>query len=471
MKKSLSVLFVIIIILAPLFANSDKEIFLDRRNIVREQMAEQSMMIVLTEQVFIRNGDQDHKFRPNSDFWYLTGFKEPESAIIITSSEITFDFDGKTYSGNEFLFLRERNPQRESWTGLRVGVERAPEVLGISNALPINAFGDVLATIVDGAKTMYINMNDEALKDPTNALAQATIQWLPTEPVDRSDGRPSLAKRLRRFISRKKAYQEEIKPAEEIKYLAVSTITTQMRMVKSDYEQAIMEESVNITGKGLIAAMKRIEPGLYEHQIQATIEFTYLDNHAKREGYESIIGSGPNALILHYNENDRIMEDGDLVLMDVGAEYNMYTADITRTVPVNGEFTPAQAEVYNVVLGAQHAVYEAIKPGVTLQELNKISRDFMTDKGYGKYIMHGMAHHLGLDVHDVTDRSLPLLPGMVITVEPGLYIPIDDESMTPEYRGIGIRIEDDILMTVDGMKRLSAGIPVTVEEIESVMAQ
>lgn len=468
-KKIPSLLFIVFILLPPLFANSDKEIFRDRRKTVREQMADHSIMVVLTERVFLRNGDQYHKFRPNSDFWYLTGFKEPESAIIITSNEITFDLDGKTYSGNEFLFLRIRDPQREMWTGIRVGVERAPEVLGISNALPIHAFGDVLAQIVDGVKAMYINMDDQALKDPTNALAQATIQWLPLEPVNRSDGRPSLAERLRKFIARKKAYQDDIKPADKIKYLSVSSITTQMRMVKSDYELAIMQESVNITGKGLIAAMERMAPGLYEHQIQATIEFNYLDNHAKREGYESIVGSGSNALILHYNENDRIMEAGDLVLMDVGAEYNMYTADITRTVPVNGKFTSAQAEVYNVVLGAQHAVYDAIKPGVTIQDLNKISREFMTEKGYGKYIMHGMAHHLGLDVHDVTDRSLPLLPGMVITVEPGLYIPINDESVAPEYRGIGIRIEDDILMTIKGMKLLSAGIPVTIEEIESVM--
>ncbi len=471
MKKNPSVLFIVIILLTPLFANADKEIFQDRRNTVREQMVDRSIMVVLTEHVFIRNGDVEHHFRPNSDFWYLTGFNEPESAIMIASNEITFKYDGQTYSGKEFLFLRKRDPQRESWTGIRVGVEKAPEVLGIMNALPIHAFGDVLAQIVDGVKTMYINMDAQALTDPANALAQATIQWLPAEPGNRKDGRPSLGERLKRFKARKKAYKKEIKHAGKLKYLSVGSITTQMRMVKTDYEQALMQKSVNITGLGLTAAMKRIKPGLRENQVQATIEFHYLDNHARRDGFPSIIGSGPNALILHYNENDRIMEDGDLILMDVGAEYNMYTADITRTVPVNGKFTPAQAEVYNVVLGAQYAVYEAIKPGITLDELNKISNEFMTRKGYGKYIMHGTGHHLGLDVHDVTDRSLPLLPGMVITVEPGLYIPIDDASVAPEYRGMGIRIEDDILITEGGMKRLSAGIPVTVEEIESVMAQ
>jgi len=256
-----------------------------------------------------------------------------------------------------------------------------------------------------------------------------------------------------------------------VAYKSAGEIIYPMRMYKSAEELELLQRAVDITGKGLVAAMQRAQPGLYEYQVQATIEYEFKDGGAQREGFPCIIGSGPNALILHYSENSRQLQPGELLLMDVGAEVDMYTADISRTVPVNGSFSPAQRELYSYLLEIQAAAAAALKPGITIQELNQIVKGVLMEKGYDQYLIHGTSHWLGLDVHDVGRKNTPAEPSMVLAIEPGIYIPVDDQTVPPPYRGIGIRLEDDFLVTEEGGVILSRNIPRTIEEIESLMKQ
>lgn len=229
-----------------------------------------------------------------------------------------------------------------------------------------------------------------------------------------------------------------------------------------------MQQAIDITSLAHQEAMKSMTPGLYEYQIEAVIEYVFKFNGSQQLAFPTIIGSGPNSLDLHYELGVRKIEAGDMVVMDIGCEYNHYCADITRTIPASGKFTPQQKEIYNIVLEANNAVIAMLKPGVTMAQMDSVARAVLAKYGYEKYWRHGCTHHLGLDVHDVGDTRLPLAPGCVVTVEPGLYIP-PNADLPKEYWNIGVRIEDDVLITADGHRVLSAACPKTVEEIEALM--
>ncbi|MBA7595789.1 MAG: M24 family metallopeptidase [Calditrichaeota bacterium] len=443
------------------------ETYRQRRAAVRAQLGPGERIVLLTKAVAIRNGDVEYEFRPDSDFWYLTGFGEPDAALVLTGEDVRFSLGDRDYAGHEFLFIRKRDPARERRTGMRLGVERAPEALLIDQALPIDIFADALPYLMQRADTIYVNLNRDELERPLTALAEATLQWV---PKDR--GIFGIAEAVQRFRKRLKARTRGIKPPNrKVAYKSTGEIIHPMRMHKSLEELELLQQAVDITGKGLVAAIQRAQSGLYEYQVQATIEYEFKDGGAQREGFPCIIASGPNALILHYSENSRQLQPGELLLMDVGAEVDMYTADITRTVPVNGSFSPAQRELYGYLLETQAAAAAALKPGITLNELNQVAKEVLKEKGYDQYFIHGLSHWLGMNVHDVGRKDTPAEPGMVLTIEPGIYIPVDDQTVPPPYRGIGMRLEDDFLVTEEGGVILSRNIPCTIEEIESLMKQ
>ncbi len=240
------------------------------------------------------------------------------------------------------------------------------------------------------------------------------------------------------------------------------SILTGLRQVKSQAEIDLLTRAITITCDGTREAMRSIKPGMYEYQIQAILEYVYRREGAQRTGFSSIVGSGPNSCVLHYRDNTRQMKEGDLVVVDVGAEFGYYTADVTRTFPVSGKMSPRQKEIYEIVLQAQKEAFEIVRPGATMGEVHQKARDVIDAAGYGKFFIHGTSHWLGLDVHDVGQRHRKLEPGMVLTVEPGIYIPEEE---------IGVRIEDDLLVTDEGYLHLSAPLARELEEIERIQAE
>ena len=245
-----------------------------------------------------------------------------------------------------------------------------------------------------------------------------------------------------------------------LRTLPLSRLIDSLRVVKDSTEIATIQKATDITGQALVETIRRIKPGMNEYEVEALIEYGFHSRGSQRRGFPSIVGSGPNTTVLHYNANRRVIAPGELVLMDVGAELDYYCADITRTVPADGRFTTRQLEIYNIVLAASRAAFEAVKPGVTLRDVHKAASDVIEKAGYGKYFIHYTSHYMGMDVHDVGDRDQRLVPGMVFTVEPGIYIPEEK---------IGIRIEDDVLVTAEGCRVLSESIPRRADEIEKLM--
>ena len=440
--------------------------FSRRRTEIKAQLKPGDRMILLTNPVRRRNGDVDYVFRPDSDFWYATGLNEPMAALVLASDPITIKADDRTLTGTEFLFLRERDPQREVWEGYRIGVKRAPELLQIEHALNVRAFAQALESIFHRADTVYLNLSWPNATPPLHALAEATLAYLPPDGA-----RPrNPFERLRNGLGRlKKLRKKTARMGRKLSFKGAGEILNPMRFIKSDEELALLQRAIDITGQSQVAAMKRAAAGIYEYQLQADIEHVYKDSGARRPGFPSIVASGPNSLILHYQRNDRQIRDGELILIDIGAEYQMYTADITRTIPASGHFSDAQKEIYNHVLQAQELAMGAVKPGVSLRELHGVAKTYLDSVRYGQYFIHGLSHWLGMDVHDVRPPDATIQPGSVFTIEPGIYIPADDESVEPRYRGIGVRIEDDYMATEDGYVHLSRHIPRTVEEIEQTM--
>ncbi|UCD25508.1 MAG: aminopeptidase P N-terminal domain-containing protein [Gemmatimonadota bacterium] len=361
---------------------------------------------------------QDNDFRQDDYFFYLTGVETPDAWLLLSLSG-----DGER---DVILYLPERNPGREQWTGRKLGPGKdAVRLTGIDDVRKLDTehlIRDIEAAISQTSGPLYTT--DPSL-GVTAGLAHGSMR--PVIPVLDS-----------------------------------------MRVVKDSVEIAALRRAIYVTTEAHKAAMRTARPGMYEYQLEATIEYTFRNLGADRVGFPSIVGSGPNSTVLHYDVNRRQMEEGDLVVMDIGAEYGQYTADVTRTIPVGGQYTRRQSEVYNLVLNTQRAVLEAIKPGTTVRELNRVARSYLAQNSRNicgaqsceRYFIHGLSHWLGMRVHDVGDYSLPLEPGMVLTIEPGLYIPGEN---------LGVRIEDDILVTETGYEVLSIGAPKTIEEIERLM--
>jgi Xaa-Pro aminopeptidase len=421
-----------------------------------DQMEDGSVAIIPAAHEKTRSYDTEYKFRQDSDFWYLTGFPEPDGIAVITKDS------KKPYT----LYVRPRDPLMETWFGRRQGVEGAVKNFGVDKAVSVEKFGADLAKLLNGHEKLYYRFAVDA------ELDQKILHYLTEQ-------------RVRRL---KAAY-----PPHTI--IDPTPIIGEMRLHKSEREVALMQKAADIAAEAHILAMKKVKPGMNEGQVEAMMEAYMKDNGASGVAYNSIIGGGENATILHYVENNMPLKDGDLILIDAGAEYHGYASDITRTFPVNGKFTPAQREVYDVVLDVQRKCIDFTVVGNThlqrqehsielltegMKQLGLLkgkTKDLIKKKAYLKYYMHGVGHWLGLDVHDAgryyvdqqAKQSKPYAPGMALTVEPGLYIPPDDKTAPAKYRGIGIRIEDDVVVTDTGNINLTAGVTKDPDEIEAIM--
>ena len=366
---------------------------------------------------------QDGDFRQDDDFYYLTELETADAVLILARRPGA--------PAQTLLLLPPRNPGEERWTGLRLGPGlRAAELSGIPAVLSRASLDSLRGALMTRFAGPIYTVNRSSSGD--SALA---ARW---------------ARRAGRQLE------------------SIATLLDSMRVVKDSDEIARLRRAAQITAEAEKAAMRVMKAGLKEYQVEATIEYTFRDLGADRVGFPSIVGSGPNSTTLHYDANRRTIEDGDLVVMDIGAEYGQYTADVTRTVPANGRFTPRQRAIYDLVLGAQQAALDAVRPGVTLVELDAVARRYLREHGgdlcgprtCDAYFVHALSHWLGMRVHDVGDYQRPLEPGMVFTVEPGLYLA--DENL-------GVRVEDDVLVTASGYELLSGGAPRAAAEVESVM--
>ena len=420
------------------------------------RMNPESVAIIASARLATRSNDTHYRYRQDSDFYYLTGFDEPEAIAVVTPSK------EQKYT----LFVRPRDPEREIWDGRRAGVEGAKAEYGADEAFPISEFEEKIGDYLNGATNLYYRICNG------NADLDETII--------------NQIKRLRTLA------RKGMRPPEAI--IDTGTIIHEMRLFKSPEEIEMMQRAADISAEAHREAMKSARPGMKEYEIEALIEYIFRKSGANAPAYTTIVGGGANATVLHYITNNETLRDGDLLLIDAGAEYQGYAADITRTFPVNGRFTEAQREIYDLVLEAQLACIDMVRPGSRPQDINKRSIEVLTEgmirlgllKGdtktlikeekYKQFYMHTIGHFLGLDVHDVgryhiKDESRQLEPGMVMTVEPGIYIAADTKDIPEKYLGIGVRIEDDVLVTEDGNRILSSKAPKHVEEIEELMSK
>lgn len=431
-------------------------IYAQRREAVLQQMPENSLAFVASGEEHIRNRDVEYPFRADSDFYYLTGFEEPESVLVLLKAQ------SKTRS---VLFLRPKDEEQEIWQGRRLGVENAEQALKVDEAFSIEEFDTEMPQLVEGMETLLFSFAQ--LGDWSGDLSQ----WIQSQKA--------------------KARRGVVAPT---KMMDLDAILHAMRLIKSDDEIALIREAARVSVQGHLAAMQAVKPEGFEYQVQGALENAFRQHGSPRVGFNTIVAAGNNACVLHYTENTALIQNGDLVLVDAGAEFGSYAGDITTTFPANGRFSEPQAALYSLCLKAQQAVVDKIQPGILYDELHKTAAhiitegllqlrilegsldDALADEAYKRFFMHGTGHWLGMDVHDVGDYKIhgewrPLEPGMVLTVEPGIYIAADAEGVEEQYRGIGIRIEDDVLVTADGHEVLTLGLPRTVAEIEAWMAQ
>jgi Xaa-Pro aminopeptidase len=416
-------------------------------------MSENSVAILPAAPTLIRNRDVEHGFRQDSDFMYLSGFSEPDAVIVLIPNRKQGEF---------IMFCRDRDPEKETWNGRRYGMEGAVEQFGADDAYPIDDLEDILPGLMEDRESVYysIGLNPEFDQHVLKCVNQLRTQ------------------------SRRGVHA----PYE---FVSLEYLLHDMRLFKSREELSLMRKAAKISVQAHIKAMQTCKPGLYEYELEAEFLCGFKRNGADW-AYSSIVGGGENSCILHYTENNSVLNDKEMVLIDAGAEYNGYAADITRTFPVNGKYTVPQKEIYEVVLKAQEAAFKKVKPGnhwndphnAAVRELTKGMVEIGLLKGrpaqlikenkYMKYYMHRTGHWLGMDVHDVGDYKVDdkwrlLEPGMVLTVEPGLYIPAGIRGAR-RWWNIGVRIEDDLVVTKDGYELLTKGLPRTVAEVEAVMA-
>ncbi len=445
--------------------NSPKTSLAERRRQFLARLLPNSIAIISSHSEKTRSHDTEYAYRQSSDVLYLSDFPEPQSILIFTNIPGKAKFT---------LLVRPKDKTREIWTGKRIGTEAAKELYGADETTTFDQFSRLLKELLPEAENIYYKFGiNEDFDQQFNAI------WLK---------------------SGKALFNPEI-------------ILHEMRLIKSKEEIALMQRAADISAEAHCLAMQICKPGLMEYQLQAEIERTFLFNGARAPAYTSIVAGGANAVTLHYIENKDVLNDGDLLLIDAASEYQGYASDITRTFPVNGKFTKAQKEIYELVLSAQLAAINACKPGATLAaihdltrnvlrsgliELGILSKELSTQAAETKIVekakkaskkvnqltlfdlfMHGTSHWLGLDVHDIgtigtrstKGKKRPLKPGMAFTVEPGLYFDPDDKRIPKRYRGIGVRIEDDIVITKNGHHVLTSGVPKTVGEIEELMSR
>lgn len=431
------------------------EQFRQRRQALITQMAPGSAALIFAAPEVTRSNDTEYSYRQNSNFWYFTGFNEPQALLVLIKSD--------EHHNHSVLFNRIRDLTAEVWSGRRLGQEAAPAKLGVDRALPWDDIGEQLHLLLNGLDVVYhaqgeYGYADQLLFSALETLRRGFRQNL-SAPASVTDWRPWVH---------------------------------EMRLFKSAEEIEILRQAGKISALAHTRAMQQCRPGMYEYQLEGEIHHEFSRHGARFPSYNTIVGSGENGCILHYTENESVMRDGDLVLIDAGCEFHGYAGDITRTFPVNGRFTPPQREIYDIVLASLHKALSMFRPGVSIHEVNdevvRIMITGLVDLGildgnidelfeaqaHRPFFMHGLGHWLGLDVHDVGDYGTPsrdrvLEPGMVLTVEPGLYI-APDASVPPQYRGIGVRIEDDIVITATGHENLTDSVVKDPDAIEALMA-
>jgi len=427
-----------------------------RRSYLAEQMGEGTIAILPSSSVKNRNRDVDHHFRQDSDFHYLTGFNEPESVLVI--------IPGRKY-GETILFCRERDPSKEMWDGFIAGPDRVTDILGVDDAFPIGDIDDILPGMIEGTDKVYYSMGLDAQFD------SQVMEWI--------------------NVIRSKVRSGAHPPGE---FVALEHALHELRLFKSAAEIKNMECSAEIAAQGHIKAMEVCRAGLFEYHLESSIIHSFMNAGSRFVAYPSIVGSGDNGCTLHYIDNHSELKNGDLVLIDAGCEVECYASDITRTFPVSGKFSKEQAALYQIVLDAQLAAIAEVKPGnhwnhpheaavkiianglIELGLLSGSLEDAIKNETYKKFYMHRTGHWLGLDVHDVGEYKVDgewrlLESGMVLTVEPGIYISPTCTDVPKKWRGIGIRIEDDVVVTKTSNKVLSKSAPKTIDEIESLMAR
>ena len=404
----------------------------------------------------LRNGDAEFRYRQSSDVFYLTGWEDPEVAVLFRP-------------GSEqplTMFVQPRNPEMEIWTGRRYGPEGAMTRFGADQAFPYSELAERLPDMLQGYRNLHYRFAEDTDRDQLliSALGKA----------------------------RRKARKNGLCVPDA--FVDPSRVLHELRLYKQPMELELLQKAADLTADAHIAAMQAPEPGVYEFELESVSDHTFRRGGGMGPGYTSIVGGGRNATVLHYIENSDALEAGTLVCVDAGCEYGMYTADVTRTWPVSGTFSEAQAAMYQVVLDAQEAAIAQASVGNTWRSIHQVAcraltegmvriglldgdvDDLIAEEKFKRYYMHGTSHWLGLDVHDVgayfqEGESRVLEPGMVLTVEPGLYVPEDDAEAPEQFRGIGIRIEDDVLITESGNEVLTVAAPKTIADIEALMAQ
>lgn len=428
--------------------------FAKRRKQLMQQVGSSGIVILVAAPEALRNGDANYLYRQNSDFYYLTGFEEPEAVALIIP---------KRKGGEFILFNRVRNPDEEIWTGSRAGQIGACKKFGANEAYPIEQLEKMLPEFLIGREEIYYTLGTNSAFDRLLFNAANTIH-------------------------------HKIRSGAQLPFVFVDLTTTvhEMRLIKSPAEIHLMRKAAEISATAHNRAMAVCRPGMNECQLEAEMIYQFQCNGARSPAYTPIVSSGMQTCTLHYNENNRIIKNNSIVLIDAGCEYQNYASDVTRTFPANGRFSDAQRAIYEIVLEAQLAGIRAVRPGaqwnaiqnaivkiitqglIDLKLLKGNLQELLEKKAYSKFYMHGAGHWLGLDVHDVGrykihDKWRRLQPGMTLTVEPGIYISEQIPGVPKQWHNIGVRIEDDVLVTKKGCEVLSAGAPKAIEEIEALM--
>ena len=420
-----------------------------------EKMGRGGVAIFASRPPAMWNHDTEHLYRPDPNFYYLTGFEEPESICVIAPDHPKHQY---------ILFVRPKDKQAEIWNGKRVGVKDARKRYGADKVYPIEKFSEKIGKYLEGTERLYYTLG-------SNQDVDSEILALFTGSV-------------RSRIRSGQGFHTLVDP---------SPILSELRLIKNETELQRIQLATEITAAGHVAAMKAVQPGMYEYDLEALVESTFRMNGASGTAFPTIVASGGNATTLHYTTNDCQIEDKTLVLIDAGAEHGRYSGDVTRTFPANGTFTKAQREIYQLVLDAHYAIIDCIRPGVSIDEPHQKSIELLTEsmlslgllkgkakklikkEAYRQFYMYRIGHMLGLDVHDVNcvhDANgdfKTFQPGMVMTIEPGLYVADDTEKVPPEYLGIGVRIEDDILVTETGCEVLTDAVPKEIDEVEELV--
>ncbi|MFL0806221.1 MAG: Xaa-Pro aminopeptidase [Oceanobacter sp.] len=425
-----------------------------RRQRLMEQMAPNSLAIVSSAPSTVRNRDVEHPYRQDSDFYYLSGFDEEQAVLVLMPGDEQHEF---------ILFCQEKIPEQEIWTGRRLGPEAAPAQLGADQAYAITDIDTVLPRLMEDKNTVYATLG--ACPEFDHRL----IGWINHVKTQVRNG---------------------ITAPRDIS--ALDHLLHEMRLIKSEAEIALMRRAADISAEAHCRAMQTVQPGQFEYQLEAELMHTFMAAGSRWPAYPSIVGAGDNACILHYTRNDAIIQDGDLILIDAGCELDYYASDITRTFPANGRFSKEQAALYQLVLNAQSAAIDAVRAGNHWQQPHDAAVQVLVDglielgllagsaeecieqETYRRFYMHKTGHWLGMDVHDVGEyrvngQSRTLEPGMVLTVEPGLYVAPDDQTVEACWRGIGIRIEDDVVVRDGPCDILTRNVPKTIADIEALM--